>query len=61
MDTLSFEEALNILRMKRENPKDYEKFLEDYKGVLKDIARVCKEAFEELDEEFGDDKPEVPQ
>ena len=39
---------IDLVRMKREQPEEYEQFLIDMKIVIKDVVRIGTEAYKEL-------------
>ena len=49
MNNLEFEQMTELIRLKKEKPEEYKEFLEDYKGVTRDIFKMAMELANETE------------
>ena len=46
---MSIDDLIKLHKMKKENPKEYEEFLQATKGILKDMMKIAEEISEEME------------
>jgi len=50
-EAISIKEMQELIKMKNENPEEYEQFLQDFKGVMKDTLKIAREVAEDLEDD----------
>jgi len=48
-ETMSIKEVMVLIKLKKENPKEYKEFLQGFKEIMMDTFKIIKELGEEIE------------